>query len=296
METARSPFLEAAGQLWQSETVFAAILFAFGLVIGSFLNVCIWRIPRGDSIISPPSHCPLCKTPIRAWDNIPVVSWLLLRGRCRGCGKRISILYPAIELLTAMLFLGCYLRFGLTLETAKWLVFSSLIVVLIVTDMRERILPDKVNLTGIAAGIVFSFFLPPSNVLVRLFGDRAFLQLLPAPLVSFAEALFGAALGGGFLWLVAELYYRLRGREGMGLGDVKMMLMAGTFLGGTRTLLTLFAASLLGSILGGFFILLGSKDKKYELPFGSFLGAAALLVLFFGTPFLTWYASLFSPR
>ena len=269
--------------------VFAAL---FGLVIGSFLNVCIVRIPQEKSIVVPASACPKCGAPIKPWDNIPVVSWLLLGGRCRGCKEPISWMYPVVELLTGALFLGCYLAFGLTTEALKWAVFSALLVVLVFTDMRDRILPNVINYSGFAAGLLLSLVTKPSDGVALWIAKRVFDFPPPAPVISLADALLGAAFGSGLLWLVAEFYFRLRKREGMGLGDVKMMLMAGAFLGLKRTLLTILAGSVLGSVLGLAFMMAKRKDSDYELPFGTFLGMAAVLVMFFGTPLVNWYLSL----
>ena len=201
-------------------------------------------------------------------------------------------MYPLVEMLTALLFLGCYVAFGLTPQALKWAAFSALMIVLVATDLRERILPDAVNYTGLVIGLIISFFTPPTDGTAHWIASRIFAFPPPAPALSFADALLGAALGSAMLWGVSEGYFRLRGREGMGLGDVKMMLMAGAFLGAKRTLLTIFAGSVLGSVLGLVFILARRKGTDYELPFGSFLGMAALLVVFFGTPVISWYRSL----
>jgi leader peptidase (prepilin peptidase) / N-methyltransferase len=287
--------------MWHIEDVAPALLiaifvFLFGLIIGSFLNVCIVRIPGGKSIVLPASACTKCGATIRPYDNIPVVSYLLLGGKCRKCKNPISAMYPAVELLTGVLFLGCYEVFGLTPEALKWAIFSAIMVVLVFTDLRERILPDVVNYTGFALGLGLSFFTSPFDGTALAIAKRIFEFPPPAPLLSFADALLGAAAGSGLLWVVSEVYFRLRGREGMGLGDVKMMLMAGTFLGLKRTLLTIFAGSILGSVLGIAVIVARRKDSDYELPFGTFLGMAALLVVFFGTPMVDWYQSLLAVR
>jgi leader peptidase (prepilin peptidase)/N-methyltransferase len=273
--------------------VFAAL---FGLVIGSFLNVCIVRIPERKSIVMPASACPKCGAGIRPWDNIPVVSWLLLRGKCRACRTRISSMYPVVELLTGALFWGCYYAFGLSTEALKWAIFSALMIVLVFTDMRERILPDVVNFSGFAAGLLLSLVTKPSDGVALWIANRIFDFPPPTPVVALADALLGAAFGSGLLWLVAETYFRLRGREGMGLGDVKMMLMAGAFLGLKRTLLTILAGSVIGSVLGLAFMMAKRKGSDYELPFGTFLGMAAVLVMFFGTPLVNWYLSLMTVR
>lgn len=277
-------------------TLIAVFVFLFGLIIGSFLNVCILRIPGGKSIVMPASACPQCGAAIRPYDNIPVISYMLLAGKCRKCKAKISPMYPAVELLTGLLFLACYEAFGLTSEALKWSLFSAIMIVLVFTDLRERILPDVVNYTGLGMGLVLSLFTKPSDGTALWLANHAFDFPPPAPIVSLADALLGAALGSGLLWLVSEAYFRLRGREGMGLGDVKMMLMAGAFLGAKRTLLTIFLGSILGSVLGLIFILARRKDSEYELPFGTFLGMAAVLVVFFGTPAINWYQSLLGMR
>ncbi len=244
----------------------------------------------------PASACPKCGEPIRPYDNIPVISYLLLGGKCRGCKTKISPMYPLVELLTGMLFVACYLVFGLTVETLKWAAFSAILIVLVFTDLRERILPDLVNFTGFGMGLALSFFTKPADGTALWIANHLFEYPPPAPVLSFADAILGAALGSGLLWLVSEAYFRLRGREGMGLGDVKMMLMAGAFLGAKKTLLTILAGSILGSVLGIAVILAKRKDTDYELPFGTFLGAGALLAVFFGTPVVNWYTSLLVVR
>ena len=287
--------------MWQIRRVNPSLaidvfVFCFGLVIGSFLNVCIVRIPGHKSIVLPSSACPKCGAKIRPYDNIPVVSWLLLGGRCRDCKTRISPIYPLVELLTGLLFWGCYRAFGLTVDALKWAAFSAIVIVLVFTDLRDRILPDVVNYTGFVIGLALSLVLQPADGTAAWLARHIFDFPAPVRLLSLADALFGAAIGAGLLWAVSEIYFRLRGREGMGMGDVKMMLMVGSFLGIKRTLLTIFAGSLLGSVLGIAFILSRRKDSTYELPFGTFLGMAALLVAFFGTPVVNWYQSLMMVR
>lgn len=271
-------------------------VFLLGLVIGSFLNVCILRIPADKSIVLPASSCPKCGKAIAPYDNIPVLSWLILGGKCRNCKTKISAMYPAVELLTGLLFLACYFAFGLTLDALKWAVFSALVVVLTITDLRERILPDEVNFFGLGAGLLFSLFTKPIDGTALWLANRWFDFPPPRMALSFVDAALGAIAGSGLLWLVAEGYFRLRGREGMGLGDVKMMAAIGAFLGLKRTLMTVLAGSLLGSVIGICLISLTKKGSDYELPFGTFLGAGALLVLFFGTPALHWYQSLLAVK
>jgi leader peptidase (prepilin peptidase)/N-methyltransferase len=266
--------------------------FLLGLVIGSFLNVCILRIPAEKSVVLPESSCTKCGQAIAPYDNIPVLSWVFLGGKCRNCKTKISPMYPAVELLTGVLFLGCYFLFGLTMDALKWAVFAALLVVLAITDLRERILPDQVNFIGLGAGLLFSIFTKSLDGTALWLANRWFDFPPPQMALSFADAVLGALAGSGLLWIVAEGYFRIRGREGMGLGDVKMMAAVGAFLGLKRTMMTVLLGSLLGSVIGIFLIAVSKKGRDYELPFGTFLGAGALLVVFFGTPALHWYESL----
>jgi leader peptidase (prepilin peptidase)/N-methyltransferase len=269
-----------------------AFVFLMGLIIGSFLNVCILRIPAGLSVVRPSSRCPKCHAEIKAYDNIPVLSWLVLGGKCRGCKTKISPMYPAVEFLTGVLFVVCYLLFGESLAMVKWSLLSALLVVLTATDIRERILPDVVNLSGFVIGILFSFFMVPTDGASLWLSNLMFEFPPPRAVLSVVDALMGAAVGAGLLWIVGEGYFKLRGKEGMGLGDVKMMGMVGAFFGVKRTLLTVLFGSLLGSVIGIVIIAVSRKGRDYELPFGAFLGLGALLVIYFGTPLLNWYQSL----
>jgi len=280
-------------QLTSPEAFIYAFTFVLGLLVGSFLNVCISRLPKEEpaesSIVKPRSHCPKCKAPIAWYDNIPLLSFLLLGGKCRACKTKISVVYPAVELLTGVFFLACLGSFGISLAALKWVLFSCVMLVLVFTDIFDRILPDSVNYFGLGAGLLLSLFAAPVDGTAAWLSGKLFAYPPPPPVLSFVDALLGGALGGGLLWLVGVVYLKWRGREGMGFGDVKMMAMAGVFLGPQRTFLTILAGSLLGSVLGLLFILLRRKDSDYELPFGTFLGIAALLVVFFGSPVLDWY-------
>jgi len=280
-------------QLTSPEAFIYAFTFVLGLLVGSFLNVCISRLPREEpresSIVKPRSHCPKCKKPIAWYDNIPLLSYLLLGGKCRACKAKISAVYPAVELLTGLLFLACLSSFGISLAALKWTLFSCVMLVLVFTDIFDRILPDPVNYFGLGAGLLLSLFAAPADGIAAWLSGKIFAYPPPSPVLSFVDALLGGALGGGLLWLVGVAYLKWRSREGMGFGDVKMMAMAGAFLGPQRTFLTILVGSLLGSVLGLLFILLRRKDSDYELPFGTFLGVAALLVVFFGNPVLDWY-------
>ena len=280
--------------------------FLFGIVIGSFLNVCITRIPEEVSIVSPGSRCPRCSTPIKAYDNVPVFAWLWLRGKCRACGARISAMYPLVELLTGLLFVACYLEFGISQVTVKWLFFICLIIVLTITDLRVRLLPDLITWPGFAAGLLFSAFVPPNDGTAFLLSLRLFHGLPPERFMGVIEALLGAAFGSLMLWGAAAIYKLVRGREGMGLGDVKMMAMAGAFLGVRNAFLVILLGTLLGSVVGivviafmhasGAVLKLAERASRrglgtvsrlrwqiasqYHLPLGTFLGIAALIVVF----------------
>jgi leader peptidase (prepilin peptidase)/N-methyltransferase len=311
-----------AQRVWQSQGVIPLLAFLFGLVVGSFLNVCILRIPAGKSIVLPASSCPMCGKAIAPYDNVPVLSWLALGGKCRNCKTNISAMYPAVELLTGLLFLVCYFVFGATLESLKWAIFAALLVVLAITDLRERILPDAVNFFGLGAGLLLSFFIKPLDGTALWIVSRWFDYPPPQPVLSFLDAILGAAAGSGLLWVVLEGYYLLFGRHGMGFGDVKMMAMIGAFLGTWRTFLTVLFGSLIGSLVGivniACLYIFGYKRKvairaarrgmgtvnklrfalarRYELPFGTYLGIGGLATVFFGTPALRWYQSLMAVK
>jgi leader peptidase (prepilin peptidase) / N-methyltransferase len=255
-----------------------AILLAVlaGLLIGSFLNVCIFRLPRDLSVVTPArSFCPECEKTIAWYDNIPVVSYLVLGGRCRQCKARIPIRYLLVELATAAAFALCVAELGLSLPALKYSIYSAIMIALIASDLEERILPDEFTLGGTVVGLAFSPFVPLEHYFAAIFvpftwGERW---------QSFAESLFAAVVGSGSIWLVGYLYEKLRHREGLGLGDVKMIAMIGAFVGLRLSLGTLILASVAGSILGLAYIKLTRKDAStYELPFGSFLGLTALIV------------------
>lgn len=269
------------------------IVFIAGLCLGSFLNVCIHRLPRGESVVHPRSRCPRCGHPIAAYDNIPVLSYLMLRGRCRHCTSRISPTYPVVELLTGVTLLAVYLRFGFSPQGLKAALLGCALIVLVFTDLGQRLLPDLVTYPGMAAGFLFALWLPLEDGTAELVWHRLLDTNLPLILVSLTDALFGAFLGAGLLFVLGEVWYRLRRVEAMGLGDVKMMTMVGLFFGVKLTLLTLLLGSLVGSLLGGAFILLAKKDTRYELPLGTFLGLAALVALFWGRPLVDAYLNLF---
>jgi leader peptidase (prepilin peptidase)/N-methyltransferase len=264
------------------------IAFFAGLLIGSFLNVCVFRLPRDLSVVHPRSFCPGCEKTIAWYDNIPLVSYVLLRGRCRHCHERIPLRYPLVELSTGIAFAICAAAFGgYTLSAAKFAIFSAILIALIATDIEERILPDEFTLGGIGLGIVFAAFVPMDPGIAHLFLG----PYLGPVWRSIGESILGAAVSSGIIWLMAWLYERFRHREGMGLGDVKMIGMIGAFLGLPAALLTLILASLLGAVGGLIFIFATRKQAStYELPFGSFLGLAALALAAYSKLAITWYS------
>jgi len=252
-------------------SIYPASVFVFGLIVGSFLNVCICRLPKNESIVSPPSHCPGCSYQIRWYDNIPLLSYLLLRGKCRGCGAHISLQYPLVELLNAVLTLLLFLRFGPTPAFAALFLFCSALVVITFIDIEHQIIPDEISLPGVVIGFLLSFVIPGHTWL---------------------NSLLGILLGGGSLLLVAWAYHRFTGKEGMGGGDIKLLAMMGAFLGWKAVLFIVFASSLLGSVFGVTIMLLQKKDGKLAIPFGPYLAFGAVLYIFYGRPLILWYLGL----
>jgi leader peptidase (prepilin peptidase)/N-methyltransferase len=319
------------------EAFLAVAVFAYGLLFGSFLNVCIYRLPRGKSVVTPRSACPHCGTMIPLYHNLPVVSWLILRGKCRACHQPISPRYMVVEILTGLLFLGCYLHFGLTLAMLKCVVLGFLLLGLIFTDAETKLLPDALTLPGLVLGIGFSLIVPVNDLASRIMPGLVSPAMRSAMrsattgeiswrLWSVSDSLLGAAVGASFLYGAAAIYLRARGVEGMGFGDVKLMAMIGAFLGTRLTVLTIFAASLAGSLFGLSTVLavwmkrlrriearrtpsrvssrISKNDARrrawhsarlalrhYEMPFGVFLGAMGLLSFLFGNRLLHWYWS-----
>jgi len=256
----------------------------FGLLIGSFLNVCIHRMPRDLSVVRPRSFCPGCEKPIAWFDNIPVVSYLVLGGRCRHCAGRIGWRYPVVEALTGVLFFASVQSHGMTLVALKYCVFSALMVGLVFMDLEELILADEFTLGGTLIGLILSMWVQfesgPLHPFLPPFNQRW---------LSLAEAVFAAAFSAGALWLIGAIYYRIRNREGLGLGDVKMTALIAVFLGLQPALLALMLGSVLGAVVGLIYIFVTRKDAAtYELPFGSFLGAAALGVAWLAEPLFRW--------
>ncbi len=320
------------------DILLATFAFLFGLAFGSFLNVCIYRLPRGLSVVAPRSACPKCEQPIAWHDNIPVLSWILLGGKCRHCKTAITPRYMIVELICGLLFLACYLDFGPHLGTnlyfndaalrllvivpalrfLKYAVLSFLLLGLIFTDAETQLLPDKLTLTGLVIGLLFSVFVPMRDLLTEIVLELLPLRTPPAHqllMVSVISSVMGAIVGGGFIWGVGALWKLVRGYEGMGFGDVKLMAMVGAFLGAASTLFVIFTASLLGSFLGlatiGVVYLkrrgrygrsLGKEQgakrarqaafvayRFLPMPFGVSLGTMALVGIFFGRHLIQWY-------
>ena len=250
---------------------FTLVLAVAGLLVGSFLNVCIYRVPRRESIVWPASRCTECGRHLAWYENVPVLSWLLLRGRCRTCGAGISSMYPLVELTTAVLFAAGALVYGPSGLLAVRLVFGCALIVLFAIDLRHRVLPDVITLPGIAVGLVASGFLPP----------------------GWLSSLVGIIAGGGILFAIAEAYYRVRGQQGLGMGDVKMLAMVGAFLGWPLMILTLVFASFAGSIVGVSLIASGRGGLQAALPFGTFLAVGAIVAAAVGDPILVWYLAFY---
>jgi leader peptidase (prepilin peptidase)/N-methyltransferase len=238
-----------------SSGVVAAVLACFGLIIGSFLNVIICRLPHGTSVMWPASHCTSCNRPLSWFENVPIVSWLVLRGRCRTCQTPISAQYPIVESATAVLFVAGYYAFGLTPLLAVRVAFACAMVVLFAIDFEHQILPNEITLSGIVVGFVLSIFLPP----------------------GWKSSLIGLLAGGLFPFLVAEIYLRVRGHEGMGMGDFKMLAMVGAFLGWPLVWITLIVACVLGIVIGGGALMISRRGMETRIPFGTFIAVAALV-------------------
>ena len=282
------------------ESVAYIFVFLFGAAVGSFLNVVIHRVPNEESVVFPNSACPKCGNAIKPYDNIPLFSWLLLRGKCRNCSAGISVRYPAVELLTALLFVTVYASIGFTPFLPVALIFVSALVALIFIDAGHMILPNVITYPLIIFALVVRILYP------MLFSSEYFADVRsfpvssigsnPAWLVSLAGALLGAAAGGGSLWLVGEIWKRLRGVEAMGLGDVKMMFGVGALLGWRLTLLSIFVAAFAGSVAGVAIIAKQKgKDLQAQIPFGIFLGIGSIVALLFGERLIGWYLETFVP-
>jgi leader peptidase (prepilin peptidase)/N-methyltransferase len=246
--------------------------FVFGTIVGSFLNVCIHRIPQEKSIVMPSSHCPRCKSPIRFYDNIPLVSFIVLRGRCRSCQAPISFRYPLVEFLTGLFSVIFLVRYGISpLYLIYFAFFASLLLISFI-DLSHRIIPDVISLPGILIGLVISLFHPQ---------------------LSIKNAFIGVLIGGGSLYLVASVYHVITKREGMGGGDVKLLAMIGAFIGWKGVLFTILCSSFIGSVVGVILMLISAEaDSKYAVPFGPFLSLGAIIYVLWGDVLINWYVGL----
>jgi len=256
-----------------SNSIFTLFSFPLGLIVGSFLNVCIYRIPREQSIVYPPSNCPACGRPIRFYDNIPVLSYIILLGKCRTCANPIPIRYPIVELITGLLSMALFMTFGPTPQYPLFFLFCAALLVISFIDLEHQIIPDVISLPGILLGFAFS--------VLGLNG------------LGWLDSLIGMVGGGGFLFVVAILFERLTHKEGMGGGDVKLLAMMGAWMGWRALPFIILISSFAGTVIGGGSLLISGRSYRTKIPFGPFLALAALIYLFFGTEFVSWYYQLF---
>lgn len=243
-------------------------IFLVGLCVGSFLNVCIFRIPEGRSIVSPPSACPGCGTSIKWYDNIPLISYIVLRGRCRNCRTAVSLRYPTVELLTGLFALVVWIQFGMNWQSLIYFLFIAALLVITFIDIDHQIIPNEISLPGIPIGFALCFLNPD---------------------LTWLEALIGILIGGGSLYAVIWIYYLVTGRQGMGFGDVKLLAMIGAFTGWRGVLFTIMASSFIGTVVGLAEMMRTRQGMKLAIPFGPFLAIGAVLYLFFGPQVIDWY-------
>lgn len=250
------------------------VFFILGALFGSFANVVIYRLPKDESVITPGSHCYACKKPVRFYDNIPILSWFILRGKCRSCGAPFSFRYCFVEILTAFLFAGAFLKLGWSYYLLEILVLLLGLVIVSFIDLDLYIIPDKISLPGIALGVIGALINPERHI---------------------GDALLGVLLGGGFLWAVAYVYLLLKKEEGMGGGDIKLLAWIGALLGWKSVPFIILSSSILGSIVGVFLIWKHKGNMKTIIPFGPYIALGAIIYLFGGEAIANWYISLFMP-
>ncbi|MBW2311632.1 MAG: prepilin peptidase [Deltaproteobacteria bacterium] len=243
-------------------------VFSLGAIIGSFLNVCIVRLPKRESLIRPSSHCPHCNEPIRFYDNIPIISYIHLAGKCRHCNKRISLRYPIVEGLTGLMTVALFMRYGPSVQFLLLLLFSAALLIITFIDLDHQIIPDVVSIPGIPCGVAASLLIPT---------------------ISWLDSLLGILVGGGLLLLIAVGYKWITGREGMGGGDIKLLAMMGAWLGWKAIPFILLASSLIGILIGGGSGLVLKKGLKTKIPFGPFLSISSIIYIFFGPELIKWY-------
>lgn len=255
-------------------TLIILFLFGIGACIGSFLNVCIFRLPEGQSVISPGSACTGCGHRLSWFENIPLLSFVFLKARCRACGTHISFQYPLVELSNGLFYVLLWLKFGLNVTMAIYAAFFSALLVIFFIDLKHYIIPDVISLPGIVAGLAASFFLPQ---------------------ITWRDSLLGIIIGGGILFLLAWVYYLFTKREGMGGGDIKLLAMIGAFLGWQSIPAVIFLSSAVGSVTGILLMLIQEKGRHHAIPYGPFLAGAATLYMFFGPEIMDWYAGMIFP-
>lgn len=282
--------------------IFGYIFVAlFGATVGSFLNVVIHRVPNEQSIVFPNSACPKCKKPIAFYDNIPILSWLILGGKCRNCKEKISPRYPAVELLTALVFLLVYWQIGFTAFLPVALVFAASVVALIFIDAEHMILPNVITYPLLVFALIVRFVFPLFSGATFFADIKSFplnrLEDYPVWMVSMLGAILGALVGGGSLWLVGEIWKRLRGVDAMGLGDVKMMFAVGALLGWRLAIISIFLGAFSGAVIGAV-VVARQKDRDFQtqIPFGIFLGIGSIVALLFGEQMIRWYFDNFFPK
>lgn len=269
----------------ENSTLLYIFAFIFGSVVGSFLNVCIYRLPREESIVFPPSHCPSCGKGIRFYHNIPIFGYLALRGKCADCGERISPVYPLVEALAGVMAIAVLAKFGLTIDAVFFLALIYALIVITFIDLEHMIIPNVITIPGILVGLVFgalSTDWAASRALMERVGYSldGFLVLLNE--VPFLDSVFGLIIGGGVLFLIAFIYVALRKREGMGMGDVKLLAMLGAFLGWEGVVFIMLVSSLIGTVAGLTLIFRKKENLRYAIPFGPFLSIAAVIYIFTG--------------
>ena len=244
------------------------LIFILGLIVGSFSNVCIYRIPRNESIIYPASHCPKCRSKIKPVDNIPLLSFILLKGRCRNCKSKISIQYPIVELLTGLIYLIIYLIYGLSIQSLIYIILSSALIIIAFIDLNEQIVPDVISLPGIVIGFIISFFVP---------------------YISFINSALGVVVGGGIILIIGLAGSVIFKKEAMGGGDVKLAAMIGAFLGWRYIIISLFLGFFLGALAGIFLIISKIKSREDTVPFGPFIVLGSFITLLWGEKIISWY-------
>jgi leader peptidase (prepilin peptidase)/N-methyltransferase len=244
------------------------LIFILGLIVGSFSNVCIYRIPKNESIIYPASHCPKCRSKIKPVENIPLLSFILLKGRCRNCKSKISIQYPIVELLTGLTYLIIYLIYGLSIQTLVYIILSSALIIIAFIDLNEQIVPDVISLPGIVIGFIISFFVP---------------------YISFIDSALGVVVGGGIILIIGMVGSVIFKKEAMGGGDVKLAAMIGAFLGWKYIIISLFLGFFLGALAGIILIMSKIKSREDVVPFGPFIVLGSFITLLWGEKIISWY-------